>query len=89
MLIVAMQCNAMVPAHEEQDEGDDADDADDDGDAHEDGGRAERWRQDCPEVIQATPADLGAVLAENERDCYHLNFAGFVRDEIRIVQTLD
>ena len=35
---------AMVPAHEEQDEGDDADDADDDGDAHEDGGRAERWR---------------------------------------------
>ena len=37
-------CNAMVPAHEEQDEGDDADDADDDGDAHEDGGRAERWR---------------------------------------------
>ena len=34
----------MVPAHEEQDEGDDADDADDDGDAHEDGGRAERWR---------------------------------------------
>ena len=54
----------LVPAHEEEDEGDDAEDADDDGDTHEDRGSSESRRENRSEVVQSASADIGPILAE-------------------------
>ena len=54
----------VIPAHEEEDEGDDAEDADDDGDTNEDRGSPEGRGENGSEVVQATSADISSILAE-------------------------
>ena len=63
-LIIFAQLALLLPAHEEEDEGDDAEDADDDGDAHEDRGGPEGRGENRPEVIQTASADISSILAE-------------------------
>ena len=52
------------PAHEEEDKRDDAENADDHGDSNENSRGTKGGRENCPEIIQTTAADLGPVLAE-------------------------
>ena len=54
----------LLPAHEEENEGDDAEDADDDGDTNKDRGCSECGGENRPKVVQPPSADVGTVLAE-------------------------